>query len=1165
MLFDFKTKKKKIKLIDDHCKIVQKNNDIIKNIMHKKNNFWLIKLLLIFNLFLRVLPFNNINSIEFKYSNITLKVNGIGDKKVFNTILVDRYYYPNEIYINGKNQNEVNPSYNLNQTDNIVNLIWNNDINSTFSLFYSCPDITEIDLSDFNSSQLKNTAAMFADCYSLVSINFNNFDTSQVTLMYNMFGNCISLISLDLSNFDTSLVETMENMFNNCTSLTSLNLSTFNISKVTNMQRMFSQCINLEYINLLNFNKKQLEQDKISYIFNNIPDNIVICINGDNTGNNIFNKIKEKSCNSVECSNDWRKKQKKLISKNNTCVDNCTNNGEYKYEYNGKCYKNCPNGLLFDDNNICKCELEQCSICSNVSLIRNLCTKCNTEYFPIENDHLNLGEYINCYKNPEGYYLDLNDSLYKKCFERCETCEIKGNNISHNCLQCNNDFPFDIKINNYSNCYKNCSHYYYFDNQFNFYCTESKSCPEEYPKLLEDKNECVVDNKIKYESTNLFQDKNEYSTENKIIDSTIINTDKIINAENDNMNKIKDFLKNSTLNRGKNEEIKFYDDLLEYIENYFTSKNYNKSKLEKGKDEIIETEKMKITLTTSENQKNNRDNNVTTLDLADCELSLRKKYNLINNETLYIKKIDINQEGMRIPKIEYDIYYNLSGIKLEKLNTSICYKDNINLFIPLELTENIESLNSTSGYFNDICYTTTSESGTDISLNDRKNEFINNNKAVCQEDCEFSEYDAINKKVKCSCDVKQSSESFAYMYINKTKLYENLKDFKNIANIKILKCFNKLMSGSCLIKNIGSYIIIVILIFHIITIFIFYLKQLREIKNEIKEINLALNNFNLNVINTDNKKENNKKFKKNNKDNNKENNKDKSSKIFLSSQKSKIKGKRKNNEKNKKENKKGKHIIPETNNDKNIKKPKINNKKDEQKAKKIMQYKNNELNDLPYELALQYDKRTYCEYYIALLQLKHQFLFSFCNKDDYNSSIIKMDLFFISFSIFYVVNALFYNDDTMHNIYINKGSFDLEYQLPISIYSSLISMVLNKILELLALISNSIIEFKREKEKENLLKRKKELNFKIKIKSIFYFLVSFIFLICFWYYISMFGIIYKNTQMHLLKDTLISFGLSLIYPFGIHLVPGIFRIPSLADKKNKRVCLFKFSKVLQLL
>ena len=63
----------------------------------------------------------------------------------------------------------------------------------------------------------------------------------------------------------------------------------------------------------------------------------------------------------------------------------------------------------------------------------------------------------------------------------------------------------------------------------------------------------------------------------------------------------------------------------------------------------------------------------------------------------------------------------------------------------------------------------------------------------------------------------------------------------------------------------------------------------------------------------------------------------------------------------------------------------------------------------------------------------------------------------------------------------------------------------------------------------------------------------------------MFGAIYKNTQVHLLKDTLISFGLSLIYPFGIYLLPGIFRIPALSNRKNKRECLYNFSKLLQML
>ena len=60
-----------------------------------------------------------------------------------------------------------------------------------------------------------------------------------------------------------------------------------------------------------------------------------------------------------------------------------------------------------------------------------------------------------------------------------------------------------------------------------------------------------------------------------------------------------------------------------------------------------------------------------------------------------------------------------------------------------------------------------------------------------------------------------------------------------------------------------------------------------------------------------------------------------------------------------------------------------------------------------------------------------------------------------------------------------------------------------------------------------------------------------------------FLIIYKNTQYHLLKDILMSFGLSMIYPFGIYLLPGIFRIPSLSNKKRK--CLYNFSKFLQMI
>ena len=176
-----------------------------------------------------------------------------------------------------------------------------------------------------------------------------------------------------------------------------------------------------------------------------------------------------------------------------------------------------------------------------------------------------------------------------------------------------------------------------------------------------------------------------------------------------------------------------------------------------------------------------------------------------------------------------------------------------------------------------------------------------------------------------------------------------------------------------------------------------------------------------------------------------------------------------------------------------------------------------------------------------------------------------MDLFFIGFTIEYTVNALFFDDNTMHEIYINKGIFDLNSQLPIALYSFLISMILNIPLASLGLPNEIIITFKLNQIRNGNKKRRAKLINCIKLKFVFYFIISSIFLLFFWYYISMFGVIYKNIQFHLLKDTLMSTGLSLLIPFIIYILPGIFRIPSLSNRNKKRVCLYNFSKIFQLL
>ena len=136
----------------------------------------------------------------------------------------------------------------------------------------------------------------------------------------------------------------------------------------------------------------------------------------------------------------------------------------------------------------------------------------------------------------------------------------------HNCIECKENFLFKIIINDSLNCFENCNYYHYFDNENNFHCTTDLSCPEEYPLLAETRMECIKPD---------------------------VN---IIQNTNGNNNKA------DILNE---EEIKNYDNILKSAEQEFTSDNYDTNDLDNGIDKIIETEKLIITFTTIQNQKNN--------------------------------------------------------------------------------------------------------------------------------------------------------------------------------------------------------------------------------------------------------------------------------------------------------------------------------------------------------------------------------------------------------------------------------------------------------------------------------------------------------------------------------------------------------------------------------
>ena len=126
-------------------------------------------------------------------------------------------------------------------------------------MFYHCNSLTNLDLSSFDTSNVREMGVMFSGCESLINLDLSSFDTSNVTAMGAMFYGCESLINLDLSSFDTSNVTDMGYMFASCESLTNLDLSSFDTSNVTEMSRMFNGCNCLEVLKTPKINNVSIE------------------------------------------------------------------------------------------------------------------------------------------------------------------------------------------------------------------------------------------------------------------------------------------------------------------------------------------------------------------------------------------------------------------------------------------------------------------------------------------------------------------------------------------------------------------------------------------------------------------------------------------------------------------------------------------------------------------------------------------------------------------------------------------------------------------------------------------------------------------------------------------------------------------------------------------
>ena len=193
---------------------------------------------------------------------------------------------------------------------------------------------------------------------------------------------------------------------------------------------------------------------------------------------------------------------------------------------------------------------------------------------------------------------------------------------------------------------------------------------------------------------------------------------------------------------------------IENINNIFSDASVN-SILDKiineNKDITISNNEKTVQITSTDNQRNNKNHNISTINLGECENTLKSIYNIDTNKSLLILKIDFHIVGSNIPIVQYEVYHPDNK---SKLDLSFC-NNKVEINIPVKIDENnLYKYEPDSDYYNDRCY------GNDKPIEYRRKEFINNNMSLCESDCDYMGYDSETKNSKCECELKKEISIF---------------------------------------------------------------------------------------------------------------------------------------------------------------------------------------------------------------------------------------------------------------------------------------------------------------------------------------------------------------------------------------------------------------------
>ena len=682
-----------------------------------------------------------------KLSNnfIILKVNEIGKIR----LLGNNIQKPSQIIINGIDVGPNTYSYNFTRTNNIIKIYWSEPLTNCSTMFYKCFNITEIDLSNFVSSKVVDLSEMFYQCNSLNSINFGNFDTSSVTNMNGMFLGLLVITTLDMSSFNTSKVVDMSNLFSYLRKIEYINIDNFDTSSVTSIQRMFLDCFCLKSINLLNFKSNSLTD--ISYLFHNCESLTSVDLSTFNTSkitllNSMFNNCKNlEKINinhfSTSLVTDTRWLFNGCIKLTSIDISNFDLSNVFIAKY---MFSNCDNleiikftnlttlsqinettGMFQNCKKIISLDLSFINA-SKVVEMSNMfynCEKLRFIYMPYFKTNLvkNMAsifsgcqslEVLNIYSfvyninlNLTDIFKDLPNNLIYCIYDNSQLKDINSilqeknmtNNCSYSCSYLNKKMIEENRL-----CIDDCTEDINNNYEFNNKCYND--CPNGTKSSTNNKFFCV---EIKEDISNTVNLNTGYFTEKINIISNIVTGSIFENVETNLITYIQEcssfdfFNKKCKISNDNN--MNLTKNIIEQIKNDIKNGNLKSLLINVTKDQkedlILEESNIVYQITTSDNQNKIKYKSISTIKLGKCEDKLKDYYNIASNESLLIFKIDIYEEGLLMPIVEYEIYNQENFTELDLnicKNITISGTYSMNKDIPVDLINGVESFSSST-------------------------------------------------------------------------------------------------------------------------------------------------------------------------------------------------------------------------------------------------------------------------------------------------------------------------------------------------------------------------------------------------------------------------------------------------------------------------------------